>query len=79
MDTRQTLRQFDMAYAHSKAHPAEIDGISQEDVEDLVTEGRDIAIAFSDSAAKLSGKIRFHSLTPPENQRFSENRKWSGS
>jgi hypothetical protein len=68
-----------MPYAHSKVRPVEMDGISHEDVEDLMTEGRDIAMVFSESAAKLSENLRFHPNTPPENQRISENRKWSGS
>ena len=54
-------------------------GISHKEEEDLVTEGRDIAMAFSDSAAKLSERIRFHSYTLPENQRIRENRKRPGS
>jgi hypothetical protein len=73
------LRQFDMIITHFKTRLSEIDGISRKEERGLMTEGRDIVMAFSESAAKLSENLRFHPITPPENQRFSEDRKWSGS
>ena len=74
-----TLRQVDLAYAHSKTCPAELARICHKEVEILVTEGKDIAMAFSDTAAKLSKRIRFRSYTLPENQPIRENRKQPGS
>ncbi len=60
------LRQFDMAYAHFKARLGEMDGISHEEGEELMAEGREIIIAFSDYTARLSKRIRFRYYTPRE-------------
>ena len=64
------LRQFDMAYANFKARLGEMDGISHEEGEELMDEGRDIIIAFSDYTAKLSKRIRFRYYTPREIDEF---------
>ena len=64
------LRQFDMAYAHFKARLGEMDGISHEEGEELMTEGRDIVMAFSEYTAKLSKRIRFRYYTPREISEF---------
>lgn len=64
------LRQFDMAYAHFKARLGEMDGISHEEGERLMTEGREIVMAFSDYTEKLSKRIRFRYYTPREISEF---------
>ena len=64
------LRQFDMAYTHFKARLGEMDGISHEEGEELMAEGREIIIAFSDYTARLSKKIRFRYYTPREISEF---------
>lgn len=64
------LRQFDMAYAHFKARLGEMDGISHEEGELLMTEGREIVMGFSDYTAKLSRKIKFRYYTPREIKEF---------
>lgn len=64
------LRQFDMAYASFKARLGEMDGISHEEGEKLMTEGRQIVMAFSDFTAKLSKKIRFRYFVPRELSEF---------
>ena len=64
------LRQFDMAYASFKARLGEMDGISHEEGEELMSEGRDIVMAFSDYTAKLSKRIRFRYYTPREISEF---------
>ncbi len=64
------LRQFDMAYANFKARLGEMDGISHEEGEELMAEGREIIIAFSDYTAKLSKRIRFRYYTPREIEEF---------
>ena len=64
------LRQFDMAYAHFKARLGEMDGISHEEGEELMTEGRELIMAFSDYTAKLSKRIRFRYYTPREISEF---------
>lgn len=64
------LRQFDMAYAHFKARLGEMDGISHEEGERLMTEGRELVMAFSDYTAKLSKRIRFRYYTPREISEF---------
>ena len=64
------LRQFDMAYAHFKARLGEMDGISHEEGEVLMAEGREIVMAFSDYTAKLSKRIRFRYYTPREISEF---------
>ena len=60
------LRQFDMAYAQFKGRLGEMDGISYKDGEELMLEGREIVMAFSDFTAKLSNKVRFTYYTPQE-------------
>ena len=64
------LRQFDMAYAHFKGRLGEMDGISHEEGESLMAEGRQIVMAFSDYTAKLSRRIRFRYYTPKEISEF---------
>ena len=64
------LRQFDMAYSHFKGRLGEMDGISHEEGEALMTEGREIVMAFSDYTAKLSKRIRFRYYTPREISEF---------
>ena len=64
------LRQFDMAYAHFKARLGEMDGISHEEGEKLMAEGREIVIAFSDYTERLSNRIRFRYYVPRELQEF---------
>ncbi|HFD31357.1 MAG TPA: recombinase [Gammaproteobacteria bacterium] len=64
------LRQFDMAYANFKARLGEMDGISHEEGEELMAEGREIIIAFSDYTAKLSKRIRFRYYIPREIDEF---------
>ena len=64
------LRQFDMAYTHFKARLGEMDGISHEEGEELMAEGREIIIAFSDYTARLSKRIRFRYYTPREISEF---------
>jgi hypothetical protein len=69
------LRQFDMAYTHFKGRLGEMDGISHEEGEKLMTEGREIVMAFSDYTAKLSKRIRFRYYTPREISEFMEIEK----
>ena len=66
------LRQFDMAYSHFKARLGEMNGISHEEGEELMAEGRDIVMAFSDYTAKLSKRIQFRYYTPREIKEFME-------
>ena len=67
------LRQFDMAYTHFKARLGEMDGISHEEGEELMAEGREIIIAFSDYTARLSKRIRFRYYTPREISEFMKS------
>ena len=69
------LRQFDMAYAHFKGRLGEMDGISYEEGEELMHEGREIVMAFSNFTAKLSKKIRFRYYTPREISEFAKTYK----
>ena len=64
------LRQFDMAYSHFKARLGEMDGISHEEGEKLMAEGRDIVMSFSDYTSKLSKRIKFRYYTPREIKEF---------
>lgn len=66
------LRQFDMAYSHFKARLGEMNGISHEEGEKLMAEGRDIVMAFSDYTAKLSKRIQFRYYTPREIKEFMQ-------
>ena len=67
------LRQFDMAYAHFKARLGEMDGISHEEGEELMAEGREIVMAFSDYTARLSKRVRFRYYTPREIDAFMQS------
>jgi hypothetical protein len=67
------LRQFDMAYAHFKARLGEMDGISHEEGEELMAEGREIVMAFSDYTARLSKRIRFRYYIPREIDAFMQS------
>lgn len=69
------LRQFDMAYAHFKARLGEMNGISHEEGEELMAEGREIVMAFSDYTARLSKRIRFRYYTPREIDAFMKTDK----
>lgn len=69
------LRQFDMAYANFKARLGEMDGISHEEGEELMAEGREIVMAFSDYTARLSKRIRFRYYTPREISEFMKSPK----
>ncbi len=60
------LRQFDMAYANFKARLGEMNGISYEEGEKLMNEGRDIIIAFSEYTEKISKRVRFRYFVPRE-------------
>ncbi|WP_319549492.1 recombinase [Desulfogranum marinum] len=64
------LRQFDMAYTHFKARLGEMDGISHEEGEELMAEGREIVMAFSEYTGRLSKRIRFRYYTPREIEAF---------
>lgn len=64
------LRQFDMAYAHFKARLGEMNGISHQEGEKLMAEGREIVMAFSDYTEKLSKRIKFRYYTPREIKEF---------
>ena len=69
------LRQFDMAYTHFKARLEEMNGIFHEEGEELMAEGRELVMAFSDYIAKLSKKIRFRYYTPREIDTFMKSDK----
>ncbi len=73
------LRQFDMAYTHFKARLGEMDGISHVEGEELMTEGRELVMAFSDYTAKLSKRIRFRYYTPREISEFMQEEKEKNS
>ena len=73
------LRQFDMAYTHFKARLGEMDGISHEEGEKLMAEGREIVMAFSDYTAKLSKRIRFRYYTPREIKELMKTTKAADS
>jgi hypothetical protein len=73
------LRQFDMAYTHFKARLGEMNGISHEEGEQLMTEGREIVMAFSNYTARLSKRIRFRYYTPREIDAFMKNEQETGS
>ncbi len=73
------LRQFDMAYAHFKARLGEMDGISHEEGEQLMAEGREIVMAFSNYTARLSKRIRFRYYTPREISEFMQEEKKKNS
>lgn len=52
-----------------------MDGISHEVGEELMAEGREIVMAFSDYTAKLSKKIRFRYYNPREIDAFIKSEK----
>ncbi|MEA3466674.1 MAG: recombinase [Thermodesulfobacteriota bacterium] len=64
------LRQFDMAYTNFKAQLGEMDGVSHKEGEELMDEGRELVVAFSDYTARLSKKVRFRYYTPREISAF---------
>jgi hypothetical protein len=67
------LRQFDMAYINFKSRLGELDGISHKEGEQLMEEGREIVMAFSDYTDRLSKRIRFRYYTPREISEFMKN------
>ena len=67
------LRQFDMAYMNFKAQLGEMNGISHKDGEELMDEGRELVVAFSEYTARLSKKVRFRYFTPREISAFVES------
>ena len=73
------LRQFDMAYFHFKAKLGEMNGISHVEGEELMDEGRELVMAFSDYTAKLSKRIRFRYYTPREISEFMRTGEEKGS
>ena len=48
----------------------EMNGVSHEEGEKLMAEGRDIVMAFSDYTARLSKRIQFRYYTPREIKEF---------
>jgi hypothetical protein len=64
------LRQFDMAYANFKGRLGEMGGISHEEGEALMEEGREIVMAFSDFTDRLCGRIRFRYYPPREIEEY---------
>ena len=69
------LRQFDMVYAHFKGRLGEMDGISYKEGKELMLEGREIVMAFSDFTEKLSNRIRFRYYPPREISEFLKTDK----
>jgi len=64
------LRQFDMAYANFKGRLGEMGGISHEEGEALMEEGKEIVMAFSDFTGKLCERVRFRYYTPREIEKY---------
>ncbi len=64
------LRQFDMAYANFKGRLGEMGGISHEEGEALMEEGREIVMAFSDFTGRLCERIRFRYYPPREIEEY---------
>ena len=64
------LRQFDLAYANFKGRLGEMGGISYEEGEALMAEGRTIVMAFSDFTDKLCHLIHFRYYTPREIEEY---------
>ena len=64
------LRQFDLAYANFKGRLGEMGGISHEEGEALMAEGRTIVMAFSDFTNKLCRRIHFRYYTPREIEEY---------
>ena len=72
------LRQFDMAYSSFKARLGEMDGISHEEGEKLMAEGREIVMAFSAYTARLSRRVKFRYYTPREIREFMKTKPVDG-
>ncbi len=64
------LRQFDMAYANFKGRLGEMGGISHEEGEALMEEGRENVMAFSDFTGRLCERIRFRYYPPREIEEY---------
>lgn len=64
------LRQFDMAYANFKGRLGEMGGISHDEGEALMEEGREIVMAFSEFTGKLCERVRFRYYTPREIEEY---------
>jgi len=64
------LRQFDLAYANFKGRLGEMGGISYEEGEALMAEGREVVMAFSDFTDKLCRRIHFRYYTPREIEEY---------
>ena len=64
------LRQFDLAYANFKGRLGEMGGISYEEGEVLMAEGREVVMAFSDFTDKLCRRIHFRYYTPREIEEY---------
>lgn len=73
------LRQFDMAYAHFKSRLGEMGGISYQEGEELMDEGRRIVMDFSDFTEKLCKRVRFRYFTPREISEFLKALDIAGS
>jgi len=73
------LQQFDMAYAHFKSRLGEIGGISYQEGEELMEEGRQIVMTFSDFTDKLCKRVRFRYFTPREVSEFLKALDAAGS
>jgi hypothetical protein len=63
-------RQIDMAYANFKGRLGEMGGISHEEGEALMEEGREIVMAFSDFTGRLCERIRFRCYPPREIEEY---------
>jgi hypothetical protein len=66
------MRQFDMAYANFKGRLGEMGGITYEEGVDLMKEGQEIVMAFSDFTARLSRKVKFRYYPPDEIKDYLE-------
>ena len=64
------LRQFDLAYANFKGRLGEMGGISYEEGEALMAEGREIVMAFSDFTDKLCRRLHLRYYTPREIEEY---------
>ncbi len=49
-----------------------MDGVSHKEGEELMDEGRELVVAFSDYTARLSQKVRFRYYTPREISTFMQ-------
>ena len=64
------LRQFDMAYLNFKGRLGEMGGITYEEGEALMEEGKQIVMEFSDFTAKLCKRIQFRYYAPHEIEEY---------